>query len=44
METRVALTLRMVAGLTMPEIARAFLVQETAMGQKPSIMAANPTH
>jgi RNA polymerase sigma-70 factor (ECF subfamily) len=34
METRVALTLRMVAGLTMPEIARAFLVQETAMGQR----------
>ncbi len=34
MQTRVALTLRMVAGLTMPEIARAFLVQETAMGQR----------
>ena len=34
METRVALTLRMVAGLTVPEIARAFLVQETAMGQR----------
>jgi RNA polymerase sigma-70 factor (ECF subfamily) len=33
-ETRVALTLRMVAGLTVPEIARAFLVQETAMGQR----------
>ncbi len=33
-ETRVALTLRMVGGLTMPEIARAFLVQETAMGQR----------
>ena len=31
---RVALTLRMVAGLTVPEIARAFLVQETAMGQR----------
>ena len=31
METRVALTLRMVAGLTVPEIARAFLVQEAAM-------------
>jgi RNA polymerase sigma-70 factor (ECF subfamily) len=30
----VALTLRMVAGLTVPEIARAFLVQETAMGQR----------
>ena len=34
METRVALTLRMVAGLTLPEIARAFLVQETALGQR----------
>ena len=34
METRVALTLRMVGGLTMPEIARAFLVQESAMGQR----------
>jgi RNA polymerase sigma-70 factor, ECF subfamily len=34
METRVALRLRMVAGLTVPEIARAFLVQETAMGQR----------
>ena len=34
METRVALTLRMVAGLTVPEIARAFLVQETTMGQR----------
>ena len=34
METRVALTLRMVAGLTMPEIARAFLVQETTMGRR----------
>ena len=34
METRVALTLRMVGGLTMPEIARAFLVQEAAMGQR----------
>ena len=34
METRVALTLRMVAGLTVPEIARAFLVQESAMGQR----------
>jgi RNA polymerase sigma-70 factor (ECF subfamily) len=34
MESRVALTLHMVAGLTMPEIARAFLVQETAMGQR----------
>ncbi|HZE48731.1 MAG TPA: DUF6596 domain-containing protein, partial [Jatrophihabitantaceae bacterium] len=34
METRMALTLRMVGGLTVPEIARAFLVQETAMGQR----------
>src|SRR5947207_261589 len=34
METRVALTLRMVAGLTVPEIARAFLVQETTIGQR----------
>jgi len=34
METRVALTLRMVAGLTVPEIARAFLVQEAAMGRR----------
>jgi RNA polymerase sigma-70 factor (ECF subfamily) len=34
MEARVALTLRMVGGLTMPEIARAFLVQEAAMGQR----------
>jgi RNA polymerase sigma-70 factor, ECF subfamily len=34
METRVALTLRLVAGLTVPEIARAFLVQETAMGRR----------
>ena len=34
METRVALTLRLVAGLTVPEIARAFLVQEAAMGQR----------
>src|SRR5262245_2541894 len=34
LETRVALTLRMVAGLTVPEIARAFLVQETAMEQR----------
>jgi RNA polymerase sigma-70 factor (ECF subfamily) len=30
----VALTLRMVGGLTVPEIARAFLVQEGAMGQR----------
>jgi RNA polymerase sigma-70 factor (ECF subfamily) len=34
METRIALTLRMVGGLTVPEIARAFFVQETAMGQR----------
>jgi RNA polymerase sigma-70 factor, ECF subfamily len=33
-ESRVALTLRMVGGLTVPQIARAFLVQETAMGQR----------
>jgi RNA polymerase sigma-70 factor (ECF subfamily) len=34
MEARVALTLRMVGGLTVPEIARAFLVAESAMGQR----------
>ncbi|MFI7462223.1 RNA polymerase sigma factor [Nonomuraea sp. NPDC049646] len=34
MEARVALTLRLVAGLTMPEIARAFLAQESAVGQR----------
>jgi RNA polymerase sigma-70 factor (ECF subfamily) len=34
MQTRVALTLRMVGGLTVPEIARAYLVQDTAMGQR----------
>jgi RNA polymerase sigma-70 factor, ECF subfamily len=34
LEARVALTLRMVGGLTVPEIARAFLVQETSMGQR----------
>src|SRR5262245_58099372 len=34
MEARVALTLRMVGGLTVTEIARAFLVQETAIGQR----------
>jgi RNA polymerase sigma-70 factor (ECF subfamily) len=34
MEARVALTLRMVAGLTVPQIARAFLVQESAMGRR----------
>ncbi|RHA43999.1 RNA polymerase sigma factor [Cellulomonas rhizosphaerae] len=33
-ETRVALTLRMVGGLTVPEIARAFLVQESAMARR----------
>src|SRR3984957_8535202 len=34
MEARIALTLRMVGGLTVPEIANAFLVQETAMGRR----------
>jgi RNA polymerase sigma-70 factor (ECF subfamily) len=34
MQTRVALTLRMVGGLTVPEIARAFLVAESTMGQR----------
>jgi RNA polymerase sigma-70 factor (ECF subfamily) len=34
MEARVALTLRMVGGLTVPEIARAFLIQEAAMGRR----------
>ena len=34
MEKRVALTLRMVGGLTMAEIARAFLVPETTVGQR----------
>jgi RNA polymerase sigma-70 factor, ECF subfamily len=34
MEARVALTLRMVAGLTVPEISRAFLVQETTMEKR----------
>ena len=33
-EARVALTLREVAGLTTPEIARAFLVHETTMAQR----------
>ena len=33
-EARIALTLRMVGGLTVPEIARAFLVQEAAMGKR----------
>ncbi len=34
LEGRVALTLRTLAGLTTPEIARAFLVSETAMAQR----------
>jgi RNA polymerase sigma-70 factor (ECF subfamily) len=34
MEARVALTLRMLGGLTVPEIARAFLVQEPAMARR----------
>ena len=34
MPARVALTLRMLGGLTVPEIARAFLVQESAMAQR----------
>ena len=34
MEARVALTLRLVGGLSVPEIARAFLVQEATMGQR----------
>src|ERR1700685_2118148 len=34
MEPRVALTLRMVGGLTVPEIARAFLVPESTIGQR----------
>ena len=34
LEARVALTLRMVGGLTVTEIARAFLVQEGAIGQR----------
>jgi len=34
MEARVALTLRLVGGLSVSEIARAFLVQETTMGQR----------
>ena len=33
-DARVALTLRMVGGLTVPEIAHAFLVQEATMGQR----------
>ncbi|MEO3784158.1 sigma-70 family RNA polymerase sigma factor [Actinocorallia sp. B10E7] len=34
MQTRVALTLRMVGGLTVPEIARAFLVRETTLERR----------
>jgi len=34
MEARVALTLRLVGGLTVAEIARAFLVQESAVGRR----------
>ncbi|MCK2217077.1 RNA polymerase sigma factor [Actinomadura sp. ATCC 31491] len=33
-DARVALTLRLVGGLTVPEIARAFLVAESALGQR----------
>jgi RNA polymerase sigma-70 factor (ECF subfamily) len=45
-EARVALTLRLIGGLTVPEVARAFLVAETTMGQritraKAKIKAAN---
>jgi RNA polymerase sigma-70 factor (ECF subfamily) len=45
-EARVALTLRLLGGLTVPEIAQAFLVKETTMGQritraKKKIAAAN---
>ncbi|XTZ14642.1 RNA polymerase sigma factor [Micromonospora echinospora] len=34
MEARVALTLRLLGGLTVPQIARAFLVQETTMARR----------
>jgi RNA polymerase sigma-70 factor, ECF subfamily len=34
MEARIALTLRLMGGLTVSEIARAFLVQEAAMGRR----------
>jgi len=34
METRVALTLRLVGGLRVPEIARAFLAQESTVGRR----------
>lgn len=45
-EARVALTLRLLGGLSVPEIARAFLLAETTMGQritraKKKIKAAN---
>lgn len=33
-EARIALTLRLLGGLTVPEIARAFLVAETTVGQR----------
>jgi RNA polymerase sigma-70 factor, ECF subfamily len=33
-EARIALTLRLIGGLTTPEIARAFLVQESTMAQR----------
>jgi RNA polymerase sigma-70 factor, ECF subfamily len=33
-EARVALTLRLLGGLTVPEIARAFLIPETTMAQR----------
>src|SRR2546421_3366967 len=33
-EARIALTLRLLGGLTVPEIAQAFLVSETTMGQR----------
>jgi RNA polymerase sigma-70 factor (ECF subfamily) len=33
-EARIALTLRLLGGLSVPEIARAFLVPETTMGQR----------
>jgi RNA polymerase sigma factor (sigma-70 family) len=33
-ESRVALTLRLVGGLTVPEIARAFLTKDTTVGQR----------
>ncbi|MFG1922056.1 RNA polymerase sigma factor [Cryptosporangium sp. NPDC048952] len=34
MEARIALTLRLVGGLTVPEIARGFLVEESAMARR----------